>query len=404
MIRSIHWNANRAKAAAVASVAMILSTAVVFALRPSQEVARDFFQDYASARNLLAGKPVYRPMEESLHEYLEQDLTPAVVLYNAHPPTAVLLAIPFALTDYVSASVLWSYFSLIALAGSLAVLSSQLKWVLSSADWMLLMVAFAAWPPLWFHISSGQFGLLLLFLLTLAWKAGRSGQDAYAGWLIGLAAAIKIFPAILLLYFALRGRWRAVIAGALSIVLVTGLTLVLTGPQAYRDYVGVLQDLAAVHNKRWNASLPGFFSRIFTPPLSRLLILVSSGVIVTVIVKTTRRAAVDFDREFCLALTGSLLLSAYTWQHSFVLLLLPLAICIARFSYAGQTARYLLIGSWILMALPEPLLPGFDAGPSTAQALGVLSVNFYGLLAFFIAQTRFREGWDGTPAYRMAVS
>src|SRR5690349_20849185 len=130
-IRSIHWNANRAKATAVASVAVILSTALVFALRPSQDLVRDFFQDYASARNLLAGKPVYRPMEESLHEYLGHELTPAVVLHNAHPPTTVLLAVPFALTDYVSASILWSYLSLIALAESLAILSSQLKWEMS---------------------------------------------------------------------------------------------------------------------------------------------------------------------------------------------------------------------------------------------------------------------------------
>ncbi len=78
-----------------------------------------------------------------------------------------------------------------------------------------------------------------------------------------------------------------------------------------------------------------------------------------------------------------------------------LAVCMARFSHAGAW-RYLLIASWILMAVPEPFLPGFsDTGtPSTIQSLAILSLNFYGLLACFIAQTQFPAVPSGTaPAF-----
>ena len=46
---------------------------------------------------------------------------------------------------------------------------------------------------------------------------------------------------------------------------------------------------------------------------------------------------------------------------------------------------------WVLMAVPEPLLPCFlrDRVPSTFQSLIIFSLNFYGLLAFFLAQTGF---------------
>ncbi len=389
MIRSVQWNSNLIKAGVVALLALMLSAAMVRIVTPDANEARDFFRDYSSARNLLSGKPVYGSLEQSLQEYLGP-LPHLGAVYNGHPPTSVLLAIPFASTDYVLATKLWGWLSLIALGLSLAILLSEMKCSLSIERWMLVLIGFAAWPPLWLHIGYGQFGLVLLLLITLAWQASRSGQDAYAGCVIGLAAAIKIFPAFLLLYFILRRRWRAVIFGISSFIVVNAVTLVIVGVRTYKDYLAIgLPHLSLFIAHDRNSSLTGFFSRLFSPPLSSWMILISSVVILAVIVRTATRRETDFDREFGLTVTGTLLLCSLTWEHSFVILLLPLAVCASRFSHADAGSRHLLIGSWILMALSEPLLPGFNAAPSTLRSLGVLSLNFYGLLAFFIAQTRF---------------
>ena len=389
MIRSIQWNASLIKGAAVASLALLFSAAMVRVVTPNASEARDFFRDYSSARNLVSGKPVYGSQEQLLQEYLGP-LPHVETVYNGHPPTSVLLALPFVWTDYVHATQLWGWLSLGALGLSLAIFLSEMKWSLTIEQWMLVLMGLTFWPPLWLHIGYGQFGLVILLLITLAWRAARTGRDAYAGCLIGLAAAIKIFPAFLFLYFILRRRWRAASFVALSFILVNAVTLAIVGVRAYRDYLAIgLPHLSRFIAHDRNSSLTGFFSRLFSPPLSSWMILISSIVILAVIVRAATGRHADFDREFGLTVTGTLLLCSLTWDHSFVILLLPLGICAARYSYADARSQYLLIGSWILMALPVPLLPGFNAGPSTLRSLGILSINFYGLLAFFIAESRF---------------
>jgi len=286
---------------------------------------------------------------------------------------------------------LWNCVSLLALGASLVIIISELSYRPSIQEALLLLVAFTVWPPLWFHIIEGQFGLIVLLLMTLAWGASRKGRDAQAGCMIGLAAAIKVFPAALLVHFALRRRWRAVILGILCFSLVTAMTLLIVGAEAYQSYFVILQFLAGHHTYARNVSLNGFLSLLFTPPLSSLLFLTGSALILATIYREATKKISDFDVEFALTLTGTLLLSTITWQHSFVVLLLPLAICSARFSTADAKSRGLLVGSWILMAVPEPLLPGFsdDGILSTTQSLGVAAVNFYGLVAFFIGQICF---------------
>jgi hypothetical protein len=57
---------------------------------------------------------------------------------------------------------------------------------------------------------------------------------------------------------------------------------------------------------------------------------------------------------------------------------------------ADWIARALAIAAWLLMSMPQPLLPGFPDSDraSIPASLGVVSLNFYGLAAFFLAQAR----------------
>src|SRR5689334_11543999 len=112
MIRSIQWNASLMKGAAVASLALLFSAAMVRVVTPNASEARDFFRDYSSARNLVSGKPVYGSQEQLLQEYLGP-LPHVETVYNGHPPTSVLLALPFVWTDYVHATQLWGWLSLV---------------------------------------------------------------------------------------------------------------------------------------------------------------------------------------------------------------------------------------------------------------------------------------------------
>lgn len=393
----------------VVSVAVVLSMAPAWLalLRPDPAKPRDFFQDYASARNLLAGRPVYEHQAVTMRDYLGLDTgaREVNVAYNAHPPTSVLLALPLAGLDYPTAGWWWNVLSLVLLAGSLAALMHGVGWrptVWAVAPALALLLT---WVPLWLHILQGQLGLVLLALFTAAWAAGRRGHAGWAGACLGVAATIKLFPALLLGLPALRGRWRGVAAGAGAGLLVTAATVLIAGPRAYIDYLTVVIPNLDRWRPDWiNASLIGFFARLFAPdaatapllasPLLAAVLTAAAGlaVVAAVIWRTRRAGAEDFDGEYGLALTALLLLSALTWSHYFVVLLIPLVIWARRFWLAGRAAAgrwVVLVITWGLMALPQldlakALVPAGAAAPGLA--LTVLSLNFYGLLGFFIAQ------------------
>ncbi len=63
----------------------------------------DLFQDWASARNRLDGRPIYTPHTVTVPVYFSyqrdsRDL--GFIDYNAHPPTSVLAALPLALSIF----------------------------------------------------------------------------------------------------------------------------------------------------------------------------------------------------------------------------------------------------------------------------------------------------------------
>lgn len=380
-------------------------------LAPDPARPTDFFQDWASARNLLQGRPVYTHQAETLRDYLGLETAGGVnVSYNAHPPTSILLALPLAGLDYVAAGWWWNVLSLALLAGALALIARELGWRPAPAALPFAPALLLLWVPLWLHVVQGQLGLVLLALLAGAWAAGRRGRDGLCGALLGVAATIKLFPVLLLGYLALRGRWRGVVAGLAAGLAVTALTALITGPRAFLTYLTVVAPSLDRWRADWiNASLTGFFARLFapdahtqalffSPALAGGLTVASGLAVVAVVVDHARRRPADFDAEYGLALTAMLLLSALTWSHYFVVLLLPLAVWLRRLLTGGWATRWdwaVLVLTWALMALPAgnialALVPGGEQGVATpVLALTALALPGYGLLGFFVAQARW---------------
>src|ERR1035437_2812858 len=127
-IRKFHRSIRRNPVETAALVVLIVALfgGLIIMLRPSPESTHDFFQDHSSARNLLSGRPIYSPMDQAFYEYTGHRLA-RWGHYNAHPPTSVLLALPFGRMSYVPAAVAWNLLSLVLLAGSLSVLFSELR-------------------------------------------------------------------------------------------------------------------------------------------------------------------------------------------------------------------------------------------------------------------------------------
>src|SRR5262249_406963 len=151
----------------------MLGPSFVTSLYPPREKILDFFQEWASARNWFEGLPVYEHQGTTMQRYLGFEARPGTfgIERNAHPPTSVLLALPFGRLDYSGAFLAWSLLSLATLPASIWILLRQLKltvslWALVPAVTLLL-----ACNPLRQQVNQGQLNLILLFLVVTIWAA-----------------------------------------------------------------------------------------------------------------------------------------------------------------------------------------------------------------------------------------
>lgn len=370
----------------------------------------DFVQEWCSVQNYLQGEPIYGDQELALQRYLGYYRDPNVtttffLTVNAHPPTSVLVALPFCLLSYPDAFLAWNLVSLLCLGASLWIVVRQLGLKVTGlgllAGWALLLVC----NPLNQQIGQGNWNLLLMLLLTGAWALDRSDKPEWAGVLIGLATAIKLFPGFLLLYYAARGRWRVVIAGTTTLIAATLLTLSVLGMDAYVMYYRDAMPKMNVFRGWWiNASFAGLFNKLFdgssghTTPLvySPMLAKAATGLCICmvcgVLLVATRKARTlrENDLTFGLAVITLLLVAPLTWDHYFLLLLVPLAVLWKDLRRLGSW-QWLFLLALVVMWLPYKqvldlfMKPGEGAGQVATpfQVLTIVSYPFYGLVALY---------------------
>ncbi|MCO6459047.1 MAG: DUF2029 domain-containing protein [Pirellulaceae bacterium] len=364
----------------------------------------DFFQEWSSARNAVSGRPVYAPVAEAVERYLGLQKVPDGSWdVNVHPPSSVLLALPLQGFAYPTAFRIWNLVSLAALAASVWLVVRNLGIRFSVWSVFPAVLLFSICDPLYQQMLQGQLNLILLLLIVGVWAADRAGRPLLAGGLLGAAAAIKLFPAFLLLYFLARRDGRAVAASAASVLLITLVTLGLLGWETYATYLSDVLPVAATWKAAWNnASLAGFWYKLFAPgprngELAALLAspalalagtAVSVAAVLLVLVPRVVRAATTRARDlaFGLTITAMLLVSPVTWEHYFLLLLLPLVVVWLELprTWLHQAAWWgLVVVLWGLpiIAVCNVLIPGgFWAGNATPwHTLTLLSVQCYGL-------------------------
>ena len=111
--------------------------------------------------------------------------------------------------------------------------------------WLYLIPSLLVIVYIWSSYHLGQPSLVLLALMLGAFVALRSQREVPAGALIALAAAIKAFPVIAIIYLIYRRYWKA----ALSVV-VTLTFLLLILPAPFRGFERAWHDL-----EKWSSGM-----------------------------------------------------------------------------------------------------------------------------------------------------
>ena len=390
----------------------------VASLRPRSHQGVDFFQEWSSAKSHLDSRPIYSRHSETIPRYLglsvnagrSEDVQIEIDV-NAHPPPSVFLALPFALLDYPDAVLAWNVLSLLLLAVSLRWLVRELGIPFKAWSVMPTVTILLLCNPFRQQVNQGQFNLLLLFLLVAIWLAGRSERVWLAGTLLAMATAVKLFPGFLFLYFLLRRDWRIVAVGVAGVAVIGVAAGFAFGWESYRKYVAEVLPQVNDYRGGWlNASLVGFCTRLFDPaavseqvePLWRnpLFAKLSAGVMcLSVVVVWSRRVlradtADKRDRVFGMGLVAMLLVSPITWDHYFLLLLLPLAQVWRDVSVSGRGRISFLVMVIVLCLNPVLVWPYFIAGgrglgiAQPVHSVTILAMQCYALVGLFVMGLR----------------
>jgi hypothetical protein len=398
--------------------------------RPAHDELFDFYQEWASARNVLDGYPVYESQRVSAARYL--DFHPNddkfFVEVNAHPPTTVLLTVPLGWLDYSDAALVWNALSLAALVASGWIIKRQLGVRLDAWQLLLLAITILWSTPIREQIRQGQLNLLLLLLVTGAWAADRNDRPALAGILVGTAAVIKLFPAFMFIYFLVRRQWRAVCVGVAWGLALTALTAAALGTETYVTYVRDVLPQVREWRSGWdNASVPAFFAKLFDPGTKHSVVIpivrsplsaqvgtfLASAVIVALVAWRTwqGRSRTECDGAYAAAVVAMLLLAPMTWEHAFVIAALPLSILTVCWSKSSWQRRALLVITICLCIGPTPLIGAlfpeqregwFRYGTKPALTLVLFSIHFYTLIALF-ALTLMRAPEPNIPRKKLAT-
>ena len=166
---------------------------------------------------------------------------------------------------------LWTFATFAVLAW---VIAKSFDRILPAAPWWRalaisgLLVAFAATSPVMDHVGYGQVNVFLM-AACLADVLGVRPKWLPAGVLIGLAAAVKLVPALFIVYLLITRRSRAAATAALAAVAATLMAFVVSLTDSRLFFGRMLWSLDARVGLKNNASignqsLKGALLRIFS--------------------------------------------------------------------------------------------------------------------------------------------
>jgi hypothetical protein len=294
---------------------------------------RDFATYYYADRAVQLGEDPYDRFQ--LSRFARDEDTRGTVYPYLYPPTFLLGTGWVRPLPLHAAYLVWFWLDELFLV--LAGLALARWWrPLGGGVGVVLIAAIAACTAVPNNHLMGQVNLPVLALaLAALWQEDR-GRWGLAGLLLGLAVALKLSPVLLVAWWALRGRWRAVGASALTVLLAAGLAAALFGLGPFvvfmteviptfrsGDYNGLGLNVALFGNlslaKVWDQLLP--IRGPTLSPLAQAAVLATSVTVLGGLAWLWRRAPTDpWTRAAQAAgvMVVMLLLPVFTYEHHVV--------------------------------------------------------------------------------------
>jgi alpha-1,2-mannosyltransferase len=307
----------------------------------------------------------------SLYHYVYADQTPNFPLPFTYPPFAAVVFYPLHFLPFGLVAFCWQVGTIAALYGVVR-LSQRLLGVAANEGRRLAMLwtGIGIWlEPLRSTFDYGQINVVLV--LAALWAA-YSTRWWLSGLLVGLAAGVKLTPAITGLYFVGVRRWgAAVFSGVVFLATIAVSFLVVPGETRYYFTVLIrktdrIGPMCTIFNQSWRGGVcrivghdPGY-----SPP-----VLIGIAVIAVLSVLAWRaldtHGADRLGRLLIVEMFG-LLFSPISWTHHWVWLI-PLMIWLFHGPLSDRRGARIFGWTWLaLTVIGVPWLMSF-AQPSIWQ-------------------------------------
>ena len=294
-----------------------------------------------------------RPGE--LYDYVYADQTPDFPLPFTYPPFAAVVFYPLTLVPFGLLALVWQLGIVAALYGVVRT-SQRLLTVAPRHDARrvaMLWTAVGIWTePLRSTFDYGQINVVLVLAVL---GAVYSSRWWLSGLLVGLAAGVKLTPAVSGLYFLGARRWGAAVFSAVVFVATVGLSLLVVGDQARFYFTDLLGDADRVGpvGTSFNQSWRGAISRILGHDAGYGPWVVA-GIVVTAALALLAWRAVGGAQDRLAAIVivqlFGLLLSPISWTHHWVWVI-PLMIWLLHGPLARRLGARVLGWGWLALSL-----------------------------------------------------
>ncbi|MCA4733810.1 glycosyltransferase 87 family protein [Mycobacterium avium] len=301
--------------------------------------------------------------------------TPIVDLPFTYPPLAAIVFCPFAWMHMPTASVAITALTLVLLVVSTVIVLARLDvWSTSALLpgpawlrrwWLAVVVAAAAtiWlEPISSNFAFGQINVVLMTLVIADCLPRRTPWPR--GLLLGLGMALKLTPAVFLLYFLLRRDHRAVLTALASFAGATLLGFVLAYTDSWEYWTHTVHHTDRIGSASLNTdqNIAGALARLGLAQQPRSLLWVAASLLVLAVTVWAMRRVLRADEPtlalVCVALFG-LVVSPVSWSHHWVWVL-PTVLVTGVLGWRRRNAALLVlsvVGAALMRWTPIDLLP-----------------------------------------------
>ena len=318
-------------------------------------------------------------------------------LYTVHdlpytyPPFSLVAFAPLALLPFTVTQVLWWVLGLAALVGAVAVAARAAGWAPGSAPWgaavgwavaSVLVVEPARSTFDYGQVNAVLLGLVVADLLLV--------PSRHRGWLVGLAAAVKLTPIVFVLVPLVERDLRSAARTVLGFVALSGVTWALwPGPctHYWLHQVASPGQIGPVGGAA-NQSLYGVLHRAPFPSTGEPALWAVAGLAVLAMTCVAARGALGrgdrLGAVLAVALCG-LLVSPVSWSHHWIWVVL-VPVVVARRGAAGPgPAVRVALGGLLAVAVAAPYW-WWSSGPGGDALQDLMPLWAVGVLGLWCAE------------------